>query len=217
MTSKAIILMALLGLACAFPHAAPASEEEQAAKVARLTEWVYLAAVAHANPARLPQFPGHEETEEQAKARYREIARDIVAATGPDRKSQAALLLAFALGESGLSRDADLGPCFQGKDAQGRNWRGRCDGGRAAGVWQMHQMYDLKTQTTFTVEEIFADRARAARVFRKLALSSLKRCSDLAPEDQLSGVGLGACTKGDARVHARYRLWQKIRAWRAPK
>lgn len=196
------------------PGSSRASEDEAAKRRAQLEEWVFLAAVAHASPSKLPQFPGHEETEEQTRERYRAIARDIVAATGPDRRAQAALLLAFALGESGLSRDADLGPCFQGKDAQGRSWRGRCDSGRAAGIWQMHAVYDLKTQTTFTVDEIFADRARAATVFRKLALSSLKRCADLAPEDQLSGVGLGVCTKGDERVRARYRMWQKLRAWR---
>ncbi len=216
MKFKAILPMVLVALACVFPHVSPASEDDEATKRAKLEEWVYQAAIAHAPPARLPQFPGYEETAEEVEARYRAIARDITAAVGPGNRGSAALLLAFALGESGLSRDADLGPCFQGIDAQGRNWRGRCDSGRAASIWQMHQVWDSKTETTLTVEDIFADRARTARIFWRLARSSFKRCADLAPEDQLSGVGLGVCTKGHAGVRERYRLWQKLRAWRGP-
>lgn len=196
---------------------AETESESDATARAALEEWVYQAALAHAKPKWQPQFPGYEETEAETQARYRLIARDIVAATGPKRKSAAALLLAFAIGESLLAKDADIGPCFRGKH-DGKDYKKRCDGGLAATVWQMHQVYDMQAMETLTVEQLFGDRQRTARIFLKLATSSLSRCAKqgFAPVDQLSGVGLGECKAGDARVHARYHLWQKLRSFKAP-
>lgn len=221
---KAALFLLALCLAFAAPLTAGApearaTETSDADGRLALEEWVFQAALAHANPKFLPQFPGHEETLEQVHARYRAIASDIVAVTG-NRKGSAALLLAFAIGESGLGHDADIGPCFQEIDPKtGRNWKGRCDGGRAAGIWQMHQVYDTKTGETITVEQLFADRQRAATIFHRLAAASIVRCQKqgFEPIDQLSAVGLGECKAGDPRVRARWHLWQKLRAFKPAK
>jgi hypothetical protein len=190
-------------------------------QVSAVAAWCLAAALVHAPPATRPQFPGHEETPEQTRERYVAICADIEAAATehPERpgfighREKAALLLALAIGESGLSRDADLGPCYRvGK------WRARCDGGRAASVWQLQATRDDDAeQTELGPKQLFADRRRAARVALRIAIGSIGMCRKLPPEDRLSAYGAGRCLTGDYRgassVRARWRLFQRLRGW----
>ncbi len=174
-----------------------------------LVAWV-LAALLHFAPVeKLPRFAGYEETPEQARARFASIAADIVAAVEANKgtlsdRTEAALLAAVAIGESGLALDTDRGPCFR-KGA----YRTRCDSGLAATIWQLQAVrwegQDLRAK------DLFADRPRAARIALRAALSSLHRCRHLPAEDRLAALG-GSC-KPSKSATARYRLWQRVRAW----
>lgn len=186
-----------------------------------IAAWCLAAALFHAPPETRPQFPGHEESVAETRARYASICADIEAAATeePERpgflshRDRAALLLALAIGESGLARDADLGPCYR----EGA-WRTRCDGGRAATVWQLQTVRDNDPdQTELGPRQLFADRRRAARIALRLASGSLGMCRKLPAEDRLSAYGSGRCLTGEYRgaesVRARWRLFQRLRGW----
>jgi hypothetical protein len=181
-----------------------------------LEVWLLAAALHFAPPERHRQFPGHEETLEQARVRYASIAHDIAeaVATKFDEKSMGALTLAYAIGESDLYKDADEGPCFR----EGA-YKTRCDGAAAAGIWQTHEYMDRSgpEPERVTVAMIFADRARSARFVVRMLSRALKSCPRLALEDRLSIFGLGHCVAGDPRVRARYELWMRVRLWQPPK
>lgn len=169
-----------------------------------LQAWVFAAAMRFANPDHHPQYPGHEETHDEAVTRYESIAADI--ATVAKNRSHAALLLALAIGESSLSSDADLGPCYRGA-TRSSPLRKRCDGGNAASIFQLHAFGG------HSLADFFDDRKLAARVVLKLAVGSFKQCASLLPEDRLSGMGLGHCEAGNKSVEERYRLFKKLESW----
>jgi hypothetical protein len=193
----------------------------RAAEPPALEAWTLAALERFAPSDRSPQLPGHEETPEQARERYREIAHDIAlvaeesaqAAEGKpgamSARSRAALLVAVAIGESRLARDTDLGPCHRGKP--GGTWWTRCDSGTSGSIWQ------IKTPVLWEGEkvaylDVFKNRQRAARISLRASLGSLGRCRHLPAEDRLSALG-GACREGLGSARARYRLWQRVRAW----
>lgn len=176
---------------------------------ATLAEWLLAAALHFSPPEKLPQFPGHEETRDQAVTRYASIVDDIVAAVDGVKapKHAAALALAWGIGESALAHDADLGPCHR----EGR-WKKRCDGGLAASIWQVHA-------TTFDgellkVEDLFGDRARTARLVVQRMASSWVQCRHLEPRDRFSAFGIGRCVEGNEQVRKRFALYQTIAGWK---
>lgn len=177
-----------------------------------LTAWCLAAALHFAPISRLPQYPGHEETKDEALERYQSIAQDVASAAGevPDSKRRAALLLAIAIGESGLAHDADVGPCYRGKDKHSP-LHTRCDSGLAASPYQLHPVWF--EHRVVTQNELFADRALASRIVLRFALGSFGLCKDLPVEDRLSGMGLGHCERGNKSVEARFRLYTQIRDW----
>jgi hypothetical protein len=181
--------------------------------MSELAAWL-LAAALHFSPVeRLPQFPGHEETAESSRERYGAIAADVASVVEEMKgtKQEAALLLAWALGESGLARDADVGPCFRGRH-KGANHRTRCDSGAAASMWQIHE-HVAKDGTPVTKEQLFADRKLAARTMLRALRASSKACRHLKPEDRFSQAGLGRCVEGNKSVRARFRLWARVAGW----
>lgn len=175
-----------------------------------LKDWLLLAAMHFSPPERLPQFEGHEETYEQTVERYGGFVDDIDAAVTdrPNPRSSAALALAWAIGEGGMSHDAMVGPCYR-SGAYAR----RCDSGRAAGPFQMWAFTDRVSGERFEVPDIFARRADVTRIAVRQLAAAWTTCRHLAPEDRLSGFGLGHCEAGNEQVRKRYRLWQTIRAW----
>ncbi len=176
--------------------------------------WILAALLQFAPPERVPQFPGHEETLAQTEARYASIAGDIAAAVetdtrpGMSARDKAAVLISVAIGESRLSRDADLGPCFRGKRG-GKLWS-RCDSGRAATIWQLQTA--LWQGETLRPADLFKDRRRAASVALAAIRSSLWRCRRLAAVDSLSGLG-GGCQKGHEGAQGHYKRWMRVRSW----
>jgi len=178
-----------------------------------LAAWLLAAALHFAPPEKLPQFPGHEESHEAALVRYSVIALDVadVVEEMKGSKQEAALLLAWAIGESGLARDADVGPCFRGKH-KGGNYRTRCDSGAAASMWQIHE-HLAKDGTRVTKEMLFEERRLAVRTMLRALRSSSRACKHLEPRDRFSQAGLGRCVEGNASVRARFKLWGRVAGW----
>jgi len=173
-----------------------------------LTEWTLAALLHFARPELQDRNPWADPTAEAARERYQGIAETIAAecADVKAKRSCAALLAAIAIGESGLARDADLGPCYR----QGA-YRTRCDSGAAASVWQVHAHgFDARGED-ITIARIFSDRALAAWLVHRIARGSLARCSHLPEEDRLAGLG-GNCTPS-ASARARWKLWKRIEGW----
>lgn len=172
-----------------------------------LGEWVLAAALYFAPLETRPKFAGHEETREEALERYRQISEDIAFAAEetkePNDKQQAAWLLAVAIGESGLSRDVDFGPCYR----KG-GYKSRCDGGTSFTIWQMkHGSVDGKL---YRGRELQKDRRLAARAALRAIRGSFSMCRKLPIEDRLSAYGAGRCTEGIKSVQERYRLFQRV-------
>lgn len=176
-----------------------------------LAEWVLSAALFFAPLETRPKFKGYEETPEAALARYRTIAEDIEAAAmehdGND-KAEAALLLAVAIGESGLSYDVDVGPCYR----KG-GFRTRCDGGTSYSLWQLKS--GVVDGIAYGGHEFQGtDKRRlAARAALKKLKGSFGMCKDLPEQDRLSAYGAGRCLEGNKSVRSRWALFQKVRSF----
>lgn len=183
------------------------------ASMVNLTQWVLLAALHFAPIEKQPHYPGHEETADETRLRYQQIAQTIASAVGdgrPGAHDRASLLLAYAIGESGLAQDADVGPCYRGRDRRSP-LRLRCDGGLAASLWQLHPL--MWGGRLVGADELFRHRDLAASIVLRLAVGSFGMCKALPVEDRLSGMGLGRCVEGDPRVRARWRLYQVVKGW----
>lgn len=173
-----------------------------------LVEWTLAALVHFAPIGQFDRSPWADPSHEYAMERYRGIAEAIAGECQDTKqpKSCAALLSAIAVGESGLARDADEGPCYR------RNgYKTRCDSGAAASVWQVHAHgWDAKGED-ITVERLFAERSLAAWVVHRVARGSLARCSHLPEQDRLAGLS-GSC-KPSKSARARWNLWRKVEQW----
>lgn len=166
-----------------------------------MTTWEWsLAALLHLAPLGTHAgTPWADPSPAHQLARYEGIATAAWDACGDDRGC-ASLLVAIAVGESGLARDADEGPCWR----KG-GYRSRCDAGAAASVWQTHEI-----DAAVPLARLFADRTAAARQTLRIARSSLSRCG--RGEDSLSGLS-GRCIAGPGPWRARWRLWLRMRGW----
>lgn len=177
-----------------------------------LAEWTLAALLQFAPLSRHERAPWADASPEAALSRYRSIAEAIVEQCEDRREPRpcAALLVALAVGESGLARDADVGPCYR----RGVH-RTRCDSGRAASVWQV-QPHGRDDAGPITVARLFASRSLAARFALRVAWGSLSRCRDLPEEDRLAALG-GLGPDGRCRpsrsARARWRLWHTVRSW----
>lgn len=214
----AVIFAVVLGaiVASAQPAKSPGSPDSSSPALT-LEQWTLAALHQHAPISGRPSFPGHDETDDEVRARYAALALAITSAAeehpakpgGLSDRDEAALLVAIAIGETRLARDTDVGPCYRGKP--GGSWWSRCDSGTSGSVWQ------LKTPLSWEGEVIryadtFKDRERAARIALRAARGSLGACRALPPEDRLSALG-GVCREGLESARARYRLWQRVRVW----
>ncbi len=158
-----------------------------------------------------PAYPGWVETDVQRLARYQSIAADIAAVVldpaeqpivsgSNGRARTAAQLVAIASMESGFAPDVDVGPCFRGLDGRGP----RCDGGRAASVFQLH------AGRHGTVAELFADRPRAVRAALHLVQRSARACLADGPEAALSIYTSGSCDRGKEASAVRVKLARRL-------
>lgn len=159
----------------------------------------------------LPAYPGWAETDAQRLARYRSIADDIatvvldpeeqpIVGGSHGRAKTAAQLVAIAAMESGFAPDADVGPCFRGLDGRGP----RCDGGRAASIFQLH------SGRGGTVAELFADRSRAVRAALGLVRRSARACLADGPDAALRVYSSGSCDRGRDASAARVKLARRL-------
>ena len=170
-----------------------------------LAEWTLAALLHFAPPERHDGRPWADASREAAVLRYEGI-RDAITSQCTT-KPCASLLVALAVGESGLARDADIGPCYRIG-----GYRRRCDSGRAASVWQA-QAYGVGPEgEPVTVARLFAERPLAAWVVLRTARASLARCKHLPVEQRLAGLGGGNCKPSKAAT-SRWHLWQTVQAW----
>ena len=171
--------------------------------------WLFELAMKAAPPTiawHPPTGPHSKETPVEREARYREIARDIYIVTfwsktkpipGFSRLQTAGFMLGMAVGESGLSPDADLGPCYHSGA-----YRTRCDGGRAVGLLQV--WIPRGSQAPYWASR----RKLLARGLRDLR-ASFGSCWHLPIEERLAVVGAGTCTSEIGRRVSRKR-WKLI-------
>ncbi len=174
-----------------------------------LSVWA-LAALLHFAPlSNHDRAPWADASHEAALQRYEHIARAIVTACSdsPKQRDCAALLAAIAIGESGLARDADEGPCYR----RGA-FRTRCDSGRAASVWQVQAWGRDSAGDPITVAKLFASRELAAKQTLKMARWSVARCGKKDSRDRLSGLS-GRCIDGPGPWRSRLALWERLRSW----
>jgi len=174
-----------------------------------LIAWTLAALLRFAPVAMHEGAPWADATVEDGVARRVGIANAIgsVCSDAKSPRGCASLLVAIAVGESGLARDADVGPCYRVG-----GYKTRCDSGRAASVWQVQpQGWDADGQPV-TVAKLFVDRELAAGIALRVARSSLSRCKSGDPRDRLSGLS-GRCIAGPGPWRSRYDLWQRVRAW----
>lgn len=166
-----------------------------------LTATVFAALLSLAPHARQHPPAGWEETREAYEARLRSIAEDIASAADGDRE-RAAKLLGVAWHESGFAADVDAGLCAHEE-------RGRCDGGRAASLWQLQEA-DAVRMMLYRLDR----RAAAREALRRIERSE-RACSANAPAERLAAYAGGVCSLLSARSSARA-LWTSVeRARRA--
>jgi hypothetical protein len=186
--------------------------------VSALADWVLLAALHFAPLETRPQFRGFEETHDEAFSRYLGIAADIAAAaeehpgSDAEKRRRAALLLAVAVGESGLSRDVDEGPCYR----EGK-WRARCDGGTSHTLWQLKTAFVDGRPVSARELRGIDQRKQAARAALRSISGSLRACRKLEQADRLSLYGSGSCRPGLKSVRARWALFERVVAFDAKK
>ena len=159
---------------------------------------LFATALTHAPPETRTQFPGHDETVVQTRARYAGIALDIVRVVGEreppaglSRVDAAALMLALAIGESGLSADVDALDCYRGP-----GWESRCDHGQAHSIWQTWEPCD--------------SRLECGRAAYHVVRGSLGACRNLEPRYWLSAYGSGRCQPLQGAAD-RWALYGRIR------
>lgn len=164
--------------------------------------WVLLCLFRFAPPENFDGTPWAEPRSESLR-RYVLIAHAITITCENQKapKSCASLLVAIAVGESGLARDADEGPCYR----RG-GYTKRCDNGAAASIFQCQAV------GFYTIAELFGSREKAADQALRVARSSLGRCGKLDARDKLSGLS-GRCIDGPGPWRARHALWLSVRAW----
>lgn len=166
--------------------------------------WLLSLMVWQSPPERA--MPYGEESSERT-TRYGEIAADLRAVAydpaieplfgGADGRARtAALVLAVALKETALARDADVGPCE----------KGRCDGGRAACLMQI-RIGAGSTREGWTQADLFGDRRKCFRSGVELLRRSMRACRHLPVDARLSAYASGACSRGGNASRARYRVY----------
>ena len=172
-------------------------------------------ACTHAPPETRPRYEGHVESIGETIERYAEIAQTVVRVSdteppppGFTRRQGAAILLGMAIGESGLARDADVGPCYRG--ANGTNKR--CDSGRSVSMWQVWAPVPFEWRGEMVDQErLFNDRELAARIAYQRIRVSLTACAKLAPAYRLSMYGSGECYEMEGAA-VRWAFIQKLLA-----
>jgi len=149
-----------------------------------------LVTLSPPDPAKHRPPPGWHETLEQRVERYQGIAADVAAVART--RVEAAVLLGVAWHESGFARDVDLGPCYQGP-----GFKGRCDGGRAVGMWQIQEANREKRDLWRQ------NRREAAREAWRRILMSRASCAKNVPDEVLALYASGNCSSRHGRVAAR--------------
>jgi hypothetical protein len=198
-----------------------------AASLTPAAKWILAMMTGAAPPdnyAKMVQMPGWEETVDQRKARYEEIATAIAEVafdpnekplwTGVEGRSKtAALLVSVAYHESEFAKDVDVGPCYRvGNRSQ------RCDGGRAACMLQIN-VGERKTAEGWTKAELFADRKKCFRAGLSIMRGSFASCASLGQAFLLNSYASGTCARGHERSQPRMDfqtvlLGKHKRAWK---
>ena len=135
------------------------------------------------------------ETVGEREARYLSIAIDIAEELEevPEHRRRwlGALLVSVAYLESGFAPDVDLGPCAP--------VRGRCDGGRAVSLWQLHGH-----------PEQAGDRPAAVATAIDQILQSASACRRYGPDAILRVYASGSCERGAAASARRVTLARRL-------
>lgn len=169
-----------------------------------VVSWLVSSMVAVAPPAKFARgrtAPEAVETEDQAKARYAQLA-DAIATVAYDpqerpafdgefgRAKTAMVLLSVAFWESSFRKDVATGAA-------------RGDHGRSCTYFQFN-IGKGKTTSGHTCDELLADPVMAARDALSMVRSSMSTCTAVSPMDRLSMYTSGTCRVGEGRAQIRY-------------
>ncbi len=188
--------------------------------ITKAISWLVMMISSFAPPDKMAegkQFPGYEETADEKRDRYASIAQDLITVVyDPNQKvvfsgakgrgMTAQLVLAIAAHESGFSKDVDKGPCYR----EGGH-KGRCDGGKAHCMLQIHLGPDGKTAEGWTGDELFADRTKCFRAGMTAMRNSIRMCSKVHPKNQklwlMAYAGGGCDISNEKAVKGSTELW----------
>jgi hypothetical protein len=161
----------------------------------QLVQWIVSSMTKHAPPGK-SKFEGAKETEEEGRARYEAIVRDLLEVTydpaepvlapyasDEDGRLKTALtVLSVVRFESGYRRDVDLGV---GPNARGDNGSSWC-------LVQLN-IGNGKTAEGWTGKELVKDRKKCLRAGLHAIQKSFALCEKLDVRDRLSVFTTGKC------------------------
>ncbi len=155
--------------------------------------------------ARREALPGWAETADARAWRYASIAADVATAVEDACAGRAGcerwalpLVLGIAWHESGFAADTESPDgCYRGHDGRGP----RCDGGRAATMFQMQGSREERALW-------LGDRVAATREALRRALRSWSACRALPVDARLSAYAGGRCSSEGRAAAASRELWR---------
>lgn len=193
------------------------AEEETPKNQAELAEqWLYDIMSDIAPPGRKSYYPEGEETPEEAEARYRSIARDIVLVVfdpetqplfkGPHgRIRTAAVVAAIMFHESSYRKHVDYGLGKYGRGDNGNSWcmmQHHIGEGRTI-KWNWKHKRTIRWGDPpeeifhgYTGPELIADRTKCISEGVKIARLSFRACSKEKLVHRLSSYASGNCQDG---------------------
>jgi len=179
-------------------------------------QWLFDFMVDVSPPGMKSPYPEAEETKEEAEARYRSIARDILLVVfdpetqvlfkGPHGRTRtAAVVVAIMAHESSFKKHVDYGLGKYGRGDNGNSWcmmQHNIGQGRTI-KWNWKHKRTVRWGDPpeevfqgYTGKELLADRTKCIEEGVKIARLSFRVCSKNALEHRLSSYASGNCEKG---------------------
>lgn len=208
----------------------PEAEELSAKELA--VEWIVEAMSIQAPPGRKLWYPDAQETVEEGRERYYEIANHIVEVVydpsfpalfkGPYGRSRTVtVILGIMLHESGFMKNVDYGLGKYGRGDKGKSWclmQMKVKDGRAwenFGGWNQQEnrprFYgdeDSEIVQGASGPEMVEDRRNCIREGLRLVMWSFRSCKKNPPGERLNAYASGNCQEGADGSRRRLRTAQ---------
>jgi hypothetical protein len=196
--------------------------------VTSLHQWVTNRMLSW-NPPGRSMVKGAQETPEEGKKRYEEIANSLINVVYDSKEKPIfsgkygrartlALILSVSYFESGFRKDVDFGVGPSSRGDNGKSWcmmqvmlgPAGVDGNTRKKITIMDNYYKLSNDSNWGGLDLVNDREKCFRVGLHLIRSSFASCSGIPVEDRLSVYGAGECISN--WKPSRYRV-RKAQDW----